>query len=81
MITCEEQIRKEVKSIAKELGVSEEDLLNDKIAEEVFAVEKDDAREHLNIVFIGHVGESFFFCLAKLFQMLESLPSQVLFCK
>lgn len=51
----DEQIRKEVKSIAKELGVSEEDLLNDKVAEEVFAVEKDDAREHLNIVFIGHV--------------------------
>jgi len=50
----EEQIRKEVKSLAKELGVTEEELLSDKVVEEIFT-EKDDAREHLNIVFIGHV--------------------------
>lgn len=54
----EEAIKKELAKIAEEEGITEEELLKDSDSsekDEVIQETKEDLREHINIVFIGHV--------------------------
>jgi hypothetical protein len=54
----EEQLKKELERMAQEENVSVDDLLKAEKAEEIIEEEVlgEDPREHLNVVFIGHVG-------------------------